>query len=75
MVLPLLLTNMADKLDVICEVTGGADTGQSGAIRYAISVALRSFLDERGVEKLRLGEYHNIYNLPILFLCHYFVIC
>lgn len=30
-------------------------TAQSGAIRYALSLALRSFVDEKTVEKMRLG--------------------
>ena len=37
---PLVLTENADKFDVICTVTGGGVTGQAGAIRHGISRAL-----------------------------------
>jgi len=47
---------MLDKVDVVCEVVRGGTTGQAGAIRYAMSIALQSFVDERTREKMRLGE-------------------
>ena len=37
---PLVLTENADKFDVVCTVTGGGVTGQAGAIRHGISRAL-----------------------------------
>ena len=37
---PLVLTNTADKFDVIVSVHGGGYTGQAGAIRHGISRAL-----------------------------------
>ena len=37
---PLVLTDNADKFDVVCTVTGGGVTGQAGAIRHGISRAL-----------------------------------
>ena len=37
---PLVLTEMADKYDVIANVTGGGTTGQAGAIRHGITRAL-----------------------------------
>lgn len=37
---PLVLTDTADKFDVICKVVGGGFTGQAGAIRHGISRAL-----------------------------------
>ena len=37
---PLVLTNNADKFDIVCKVEGGGVTGQAGAIRHGISRAL-----------------------------------
>ncbi len=37
---PLVLTENADKFDVVCTVAGGGVTGQAGAIRHGISRAL-----------------------------------
>ena len=37
---PLLLTETADKFDVLCTVAGGGVTGQAGAIRLGIARAL-----------------------------------
>ena len=37
---PLVLTENADKFDIVCRVAGGGVTGQAGAIRHGISRAL-----------------------------------
>ncbi|MCQ3035786.1 MAG: 30S ribosomal protein S9 [Bacilli bacterium] len=37
---PLVMTESATSLDVICDVKGGGITGQAGAIRHGISRAL-----------------------------------
>ncbi len=37
---PLLLTETAEKFDVLCTVSGGGVTGQAGAIRLGIARAL-----------------------------------
>ena len=37
---PLVLTEMADKYDVLANVSGGGASGQAGAIRHGISRAL-----------------------------------
>ncbi|MBQ9945720.1 MAG: 30S ribosomal protein S9 [Clostridia bacterium] len=37
---PLVLTETAEKFDVICKVQGGGVTGQAGAIRHGLSRAL-----------------------------------
>ena len=37
---PLVLTETADKYDIVCRVTGGGVTGQAGAIRHGIARAL-----------------------------------
>ena len=43
---PLVLTENADKFDVVCTVAGGGVTGQAGAIRHGISRALLLAGDE-----------------------------
>jgi len=40
---PLLLTETADKFDILVNVDGGGPTGQAGAIRHGISRALLEF--------------------------------
>ena len=37
---PLVLTDNADKFDIVCTVAGGGVTGQAGAIRHGLSRAL-----------------------------------
>ena len=43
---PLLLTETADKFDILINVNGGGPTGQAGAIRHGISRALLEFNGE-----------------------------
>ena len=67
---PLIVTEMADKVDVKVTVTGGGNTGQAGAIRHGIARALvehdeamrtplrrAGFLtrDARAVERKKVG--------------------
>jgi small subunit ribosomal protein S9 len=40
---PLLLTETADKFDILVNVTGGGSAGQAGAIRHGISRALLEY--------------------------------
>ena len=40
---PLLLTETADKFDILVNVQGGGSTGQAGAIRHGISRALLEY--------------------------------
>jgi len=40
---PLLVTETADKFDILVNVVGGGPTGQAGAIRHGISRALLEF--------------------------------
>jgi len=40
---PLLLTETADKFDVLVNVQGGGSTGQAGAIRHGIARALLDY--------------------------------
>lgn len=37
---PLILTENAEKFDIVCTVAGGGVTGQAGAIRHGLSRAL-----------------------------------
>mgnify|MGYP000573788329 CR=1 FL=1 len=43
---PLLLTETADKFDILVNVQGGGPAGQAGAIRHGISRALQEFNTE-----------------------------
>jgi len=43
---PLLLTETADKFDILVNVVGGGPAGQAGAIRHGISRALLEFNGE-----------------------------
>jgi len=45
------------ELDVEAMVEGGGNSGQAGAIRFALSSALQSFVDRQMVEKMRLGVW------------------
>ena len=40
---PLVLTDNADKFDIVCTVAGGGVTGQAGAIRHGLSRALLQY--------------------------------
>lgn len=52
---PLIFTNMLGKVDVEAHVEGGGYSGQAGAIRWGIAMALRSFVSEEVMEKMRIG--------------------
>jgi small subunit ribosomal protein S9 len=67
---PLVVTEMADRVDISVTVTGGGNTGQAGAIRHGIARALvahdesmraplrrAGFLtrDARAVERKKVG--------------------
>jgi small subunit ribosomal protein S9 len=43
---PLVMTEMADKVDIVARVRGGGPTGQAGAMRHGISRALVQFNPE-----------------------------
>ncbi|MCC6137372.1 MAG: 30S ribosomal protein S9 [Bdellovibrionaceae bacterium] len=53
---PLLATGQSGKLDLNITVAGGGETGQSGAIRHAISRALVNF-DETTKPTLKKAGY------------------
>lgn len=56
MLFPLHFTNTVDKVDIVADVSGGGYMGQAGAIRYGISLALRSFVDVDTIEDMRVGK-------------------
>lgn len=37
---PLLLTDTAEKFDIVCTVSGGGQAGQAGAVRHGVARAL-----------------------------------
>ena len=43
---PLVLTETAEKFDIVCTVAGGGVTGQAGAIRHGLSRALLVYSPE-----------------------------
>ncbi len=53
---PLVLTELADKLDIYVTVVGGGTTGQAGAIRHGITRALMEY-DESLRPTLRAAGY------------------
>lgn len=55
---PLHFTGKLNQVDIVANVLGGGPTGQSGAIRYGISRALRSFIDMDTIEDMRVGEFY-----------------
>lgn len=53
---PLHFTGLLNKVDIVAEVEGGGFTGQSSAIRYAMSKALASFVGKEVAEEMRVGK-------------------
>lgn len=47
---------MNGKVDIEANVEGGGFSGQAGAIRWGISMGLRSFVDAETMERMRLGK-------------------
>lgn len=54
---PLVFSGMLHKVDVEANVEGGGEMGQAGAIRWGVSMALRSFVDTDTLDRMRLGEF------------------
>lgn len=54
-ILPLQVCGLLGKMDVVCQVQCGGISGQSGAIRFALALALQPFLDKDTIEKMRLA--------------------
>lgn len=48
---------MLYNVDVVAHVEYGGYMGQAGAIRYGISLGLRSFVDEETNEVMRVGKF------------------
>ena len=54
---PLVLTDTAEKFDVVCRVAGGGVTGQAGAIRHGVARALLQYDTEALRQKLKKAGY------------------
>ncbi|KAI0232694.1 28S ribosomal protein S9, mitochondrial [Lamellibrachia satsuma] len=54
-VFPLQFVGKMGEVDIEAEVWDGGPSGQAGAIRFALSKALQSFVDRQMVEKMRLA--------------------
>lgn len=52
---PLIFCNMVSKVDVVANVEGGGFSSQAGAIRWGISMGLRSFVDANTVHEMRMA--------------------
>ncbi|XP_058837221.1 small ribosomal subunit protein uS9m isoform X2 [Topomyia yanbarensis] len=52
---PLIFANMVGKVDVSANVEGGGFSGQAGAIRWGIAMALRSFVDADIIDRMRIA--------------------
>ena len=52
---PLHFTGKLGVVDIEAKVESGSLSGQAGALRLALSVALQSMVDRQTVEKMRLG--------------------
>ena len=50
---PLQFTRLLGLVDVECVVDAGGYSGQAGAIRYALSMCLRSFVDETTLDEMK----------------------
>ena len=48
------MSKMLGIVDLKITVGGGGPSGQAGAIRYAIAMALRSFVDKRTLDDMKL---------------------
>lgn len=48
---------MIDKVDIVANAFDGGYMGQAGAIRFGISLGLRSFVNEATIEDMRVGEW------------------
>jgi len=57
---PLHLTDKLGALDFEATVESGGPSGQAGAVRLGLSVALQSLVNSDLVEKMRLGKKHKI---------------
>lgn len=47
---------MLGKVDIEANIEGGGPSGQAGAIRWGISMGIRSFVDPDVVERMRFGK-------------------
>lgn len=55
---PLVFAGMLGKVDVEANVEGGGFSGQAGAIRWGLSMSLRSFVEPEMIDQMRLGKFY-----------------
>uniref|UniRef100_A0A182JSA3 28S ribosomal protein S9, mitochondrial n=1 Tax=Anopheles christyi TaxID=43041 RepID=A0A182JSA3_9DIPT len=46
---------MNGKVDVTANVSGGGSSSQAGAVRWGIAMALRSFVDDEQIARMRVA--------------------
>ena len=51
---PLQFTRLLGLVDVECIVDAGGNSSQAGAIRYALSMCLRSYVDNDTIEQMKV---------------------
>ena len=51
---PLQFTQLLGLVDVECIIDAGGPKGQAGAIRYALAMCLRSFVDQEVIEEMKV---------------------
>lgn len=54
---------MIGKVDVEANIDGGGFSGQAGAIRWGLSMCLRSFVDTETIERMRLGMSSHFFSI------------
>jgi len=52
---PLIMTGLMGKVDIVCRVERSGVSAQAGAVRYALSKALTAFVDDAMVERMRIA--------------------
>ena len=52
---PLQFTKLLGLVDVNCKVDSGGSSGQAGAIRYALSMCLRSLVEEETATEMKVA--------------------
>ena len=52
---PIQFTKLLGLVDVNCIVDSGGSSGQAGAIRYALSMCLRSFIEEETCTEMKVA--------------------
>ena len=51
---PLQFTKLLGLVDIKIQIGGGGPSGQAGAIRYAMAMGLRSFVEKETIDDMKL---------------------